>query len=81
MKQHRIIYVEWVDSRNITSHWDRRKACIKKARSADLVRSVGFVIDDTKEHFLIAMDYDSEDDQIHSASTIPKGMIKKLREL
>ncbi len=81
-QKHRPVHVRWHDSRNLTSSWEARRRLIRRARKTPaLIESVGWLIHETKHEIIIGMDYDPETDQINNASTIPKGMIKKIRDL
>ena len=71
-----LIEVIWDDASELTAGWTDE---IEKTEPA-LALSVGFLIKDSKDHIVIAMDID---DQGHhnGRSQIPRGMVKKIKVL
>lgn len=67
-----LVYVEWVDA-VANAGWE------KKAPPLALCPAAGFLIEETKEHIVLAVTVSADE---HNASmTIPKAWIKKRRRV
>ena len=76
-KQHYdMVEVIWNDASDLTSGWKKE---IDEDEPA-LALSVGFLIRETKEHIVIALDTDGEGHH-NGRSQIPQGMVKRMRVL
>lgn len=71
-----LVEVIWNDASDLTSGW---KKDIEEDEPS-LALSVGFLIRETKEHIVIALDTDGEGHH-NGRSQIPRGMVKKMRVL
>lgn len=71
-----LVEVIWNDASDLTGGWAKE---IDEDEPA-LALSVGFLIRQTEEHIIIALDTDSEGHH-NGRSQIPRGMVKKMRVL
>ena len=71
-----MVEVIWDDASELTSGWSDE---IEKTEPA-LALSVGFLINETKEHIVIAQDTD-EQGHHNGRSQIPRGMVKRIKTL
>lgn len=71
-----LIEVIWDDASELTAGWTDE---IDKSEP-QLALSVGFLISDTKDHIVIAMDLD-EQGHHNGRSQIPRGMVKTIKVL
>lgn len=71
-----LVEVIWNDASDLTGGWAKE---IDEDEPA-LALSVGFLIRQTQEHIIIALDTDSEGHH-NGRSQIPRGMVKKMRVL
>lgn len=71
-----LVEVWWDDATDLESGWTDKVEDIKHA----LALSVGFLIKETKEHIVLALDTDA-DGQHNGRSQIPRGMVKKIKVL
>ena len=71
-----LVEVIWNDASDLTSGWKKE---IDEDEPA-LALSVGFLIRETKEHIVIALDTDEEGHH-NGRSQIPQGMVKKIKVL
>ena len=71
-----LVEVIWNDASDLTSGWVKE---IDEDEPA-LALSVGFLVRETAEHIVIALDTDGEGNH-NGRSQIPRGMVKKLRVL
>ena len=71
-----LLEVIWDDASELTAGWTDE---IEKTEPA-LALSVGFLINKTKDHLVIAMDID-EQGHHNGRSQIPIGMVKKIKVL
>jgi len=61
-----IVRIEWVDS-ELQGTWHDRQRDFSLAT----IISVGQLIQKTREHYVLALNYDSKNDMINNRSTIP----------
>ena len=71
-----LVEVIWNDASDLTGGWKKE---IDEDEPA-LALSVGFLIRETDEHIIIALDTDG-DGHHNGRSQIPRGMVKKLKVL
>ena len=71
-----LVEVIWNDASDLTGGWAKEIGEDEPA----LALSVGFLIRQTQEHIIIALDTDS-DGHHNGRSQIPRGMVKKMRVL
>lgn len=71
-----IVEVVWEDCTSLEDDWVKEDEGIKPA----LVLSVGFLVQQTKTHIIIAQDTD-EDGYKNGRSQIPRGMVKHIKVL
>lgn len=76
----KLVCIEWLDAWTQGSGW-RKVTKIKKDSEAPLVRSVGYVISETKDHVTLVSSIFAKKDLGDGDVTIPRGMIKKITEL
>lgn len=76
-KQHfDLVEVWWDDASDMEAGWT---TTLEKPKHA-LALSVGFLIHDSKDHLVIALDTDEEGAH-NGRSQIPRGMVKKVKVL
>lgn len=75
-----LVEVIWDDATSISQGWKNKEEFDKELIRPEIVMSVGFLVKDSAEHIILAMDTDSDGDHA-SRSQIPKGMIKKIKIL
>lgn len=76
-KQHYpLVEIIWNDASDLVGGWAKE---IEEDEPA-LALSVGFLVKQTQEHVIIALDTDS-DGHHNGRSQIPRGMVKKMRVL
>ncbi len=75
-----LVEVIWDDATSISQGWKNKEEFDKELIKPEIVLSVGFLVKDSTEHIILAMDTDSDGDHA-SRSQIPKGMIKKIKIL
>jgi hypothetical protein len=68
--------VWWDDATDLESGWSDKVEELKPA----LALSVGFLVKETKDHIVLALDTDA-DGQHNGRSQIPRGMVKKIKVL
>lgn len=66
----------WDDATDLEAGWTDKVEEIKPA----LALSVGFLVKETKDHIVLALDTDA-DGHHNGRSQIPKGMVKKIKVL
>lgn len=71
-----LVEVIWNDASDLIGGWTNE---IEHDEPA-LALSVGFLVKETKEHIIIALDTDGEGNH-NGRSQIPRGMVKKMRVL
>lgn len=71
-----LVEVIWNDASDLTSGWKKE---IDEDEPA-LALSVGFLIRETKEHIVIALDTDG-DGHHNGRSQVPQGMVKRIKVL
>ena len=71
-----LVEVIWNDASDLTGGWTKE---IDEDEPA-LALSVGFLVRQTEEHIIIALDTDG-DGHHNGRSQIPRGMVKKIRVL
>lgn len=75
-----LVEVIWDDATSLSQGWKNKDEFAKEELVPEIVLSVGFVVKETDDHLILAMDTDSDGDHA-SRSQIPKGMIKKIKVL
>lgn len=75
-QQYPLVEVIWDDAAGLRHGWMDEKEELKP----QLVLSVGFLIQETDDHIVIAMDTDQEGAH-NGRSQIPRGMIKHMKIL
>ena len=83
----RLLYIEWFDAAGMgDSRWMARDEAVKEvlSRAADLCRSVGFLIHEDADLYILAAGLsgltDPEPD-VDNIIGIPKGMVRVLKDL
>lgn len=71
-----MVEVVWDDASELTAGWTDT---LERTEPA-LALSVGFLIQQTKDHIVIAMDLDAEGHH-NGRSQIPAGMVKRIKVL
>lgn len=77
MKTEAMVEIEWVDSCGFGASWEKKDDLERLEPSA--IRSVGFMIEDTKRHKTIAQS--TSVDQIAGRLCIPVACIKRIKRL
>jgi hypothetical protein len=75
----KIVIVEWMDTEDKLD-WETIEE-VKKYK-CPTIYSVGWLIEDNKNHVKICMhdsEGDEDDKEVSTVSTIPKGMVKEIR--
>lgn len=75
----KLVEVQWIDATGGGDNWISEKELLQE--KACIHNSVGYVIEDTKEHLKITMSYDEERESLGGWLLIPKAYIKKLKKL
>lgn len=75
----KLVYVEWLDAYTQAAGWKN----IKKLRKQKpvLVRSVGYLVKDDPDFIIVAGTYVEEDGDCDGDVTIPRGMIKMVKDI
>lgn len=77
MKKHRIVLLEWVDSKGVTSSWEHvDELSIQRPSQC---KSVGFLLEETKDYKTIALSVG--EGQVIGRMTIPSCAITKCKRL
>lgn len=71
-----IVEVTWDDATELPAGWTDEVAEIEPA----LALSVGFLIKETKDHIILALDCDANGHH-NGRSQIPRGMVKRIKVL
>lgn len=71
-----LVEVVWDDATELPAGWSDEVGEIEPA----LALSVGFLIKETKDHIILALDLDANGHH-NGRSQIPRGMVKKLKVL
>lgn len=75
-----IAEIWWEDAAALESGWLSKEESTKQESVNTLVRSVGFIVQETEEHVIYCSDVDHEG-ETNGRSKIPKAMIRKIRHL
>jgi hypothetical protein len=70
------VLVTWDDATELTGGWTDQLEKVEPA----LALSVGFLIKETKDHIILALDIDPHGHH-NGRSQIPRGMVKKIKVL
>lgn len=70
----------WDDASAMTHGWKTKEEFDKESVIPELMLSVGFLIKETPDHIIIAMDVD-RDGGSNQRSQIPRSMVKKIKIL
>lgn len=71
----KLVYVEWFDAES-TDEWTFKAEVDHKIA---VVKSIGWLIHDSKKSITLAQNYDSSNDAYSMLMKIPRGMIKKMK--
>jgi hypothetical protein len=71
----KMIYIEWIDAESIDAWEDYDSA----NRDAPVIKTLGFLIRETKKYVVIALSIDETNEKCSNRIQIPTGMIKKKR--
>ena len=77
-QQYPLVEVWWDDASSLPHGWKTSEEFKQEVMRPEIVMSVGFLITETPDHIVIAMDVDKEG-QHNQRSQIPKGMVKRMR--
>lgn len=75
-----LVEVIWDDAAAMTHGWKTKEEFDKESVIPELMISVGFLIKETPDHIIIAMDID-RDGGSNQRSQIPRSMVKKIKVL
>jgi len=75
-----IVEVWWDDATNLNMGWKGKEEFEKEADKMEMIISVGFLVRETPDHIVIAMDLD-RDGQHNQRGQIPRAMIKRIKLL
>jgi len=75
-----LVEVIWDDATSLSQNWENKDEFAKKPLKPEIVLSVGFLVKESDDYLVLAMDTDSDGDHA-SRSQIPKGMVRKLKIL
>ena len=75
-----LVEVVWDDAAAMTHGWKTKEEFDKESVIPELMLSVGFLIKETPDHIIIAMDVD-RDGGSNQRSQIPRSMVKKIKIL
>lgn len=71
-----IVFVVWDDATELPAGWTDETPDVEPA----LATSVGFLIKETKDHIILALDCDANGHH-NGRSQIPRGMVKSIKVL
>lgn len=83
----KLIYIEWADAiNNHASNWNTKEDVTLWAKESDwYIRECGWLIEETKEHIVLAGSWKPEDEyteeQFSLLKKIPKTWIRKRKEI
>jgi len=75
-----LVEVLWDDATHLELGWKTAEEFKAEALHPEIVMSVGFLIAETPDHVVIAMDVDKEG-QHNQRGQIPRSMVKRMRVL
>ena len=75
-----LVEIIWDDAAGLTHGWKTKEEFDKESIVPELMLSVGFLIKESPDHIIIAMDVD-RDGGTNQRSQIPRSMIKKIKIL
>lgn len=75
----KLVYVEWVDSRGVSENWNT--FAWLKENDICVVRSVGWLLQDTKELIQIVPHIGDDPEQGCGDMTIPRSQVKRMTAL
>lgn len=75
-----LVEVVWDDAAALTHGWKSKEEFEKESIVPELMISVGFLLKETADHIIIAMDVD-RDGGSNQRSQIPRAMIKLVKVL
>jgi len=78
MKKYKIVEVEWIDAQTGFGIPETVEECIE--REPAITYSVGYLLHEDKENIILGFMLIS-DDMVKHSQLIPKGMIKKIKEI
>lgn len=72
-----LVEIWWDDATHLEMGWKTQEEFKKEALHPEIVMSVGFLIAETQDHVVLAMDVDKEG-QHNQRGQIPRSMVKKI---
>ena len=79
-QKYNLCEVIWDDATSLSQGWKNPEEFAKEPIKPEIVLSVGFVVKETEDYLILAMDTDSDGDHA-SRSQIPKGMVRSMKVL
>lgn len=73
-----LVEVWWDDATSLAHGWKTQAEFTAEALNHEIVMSVGFLIAESADHIVLAMDVDKEG-QHNQRGQIPRSMVKKMR--
>jgi len=80
IQKYPLVEVLWDDATHLELGWKTQEEFTKEGGSFEIVMSVGFLVRETDNHVVLAMDVDREG-QHNQRGQIPRAMIKSMRLL
>lgn len=75
-----MVEIIWDDATSLSQGWKEAAEFDKESIKPEIVLSVGFIVKETVDYIILAMDTDGDGDHA-SRSQIPMGMIRKIKVL
>ena len=79
-QQYPIVECWWDDATNLQMGWKNKTEFEKESAQLEMIISVGFLVRETPDHIVLAMDLDKEGAH-NQRGQIPRPMIKKIKIL
>lgn len=78
-----VVYVEWVDAMSISHTWQDREEAMKTAERlwAGAIPACGLLLADTDEYIVLALAFNTNNDDIGMSMAIPKSQIVFRKQL
>jgi hypothetical protein len=73
------VYIEWLDHASSEMQWNNEET--RTLRSPFLVRTMGFILEETDEHIILAMSHTGEEETFFGEVLVLKSCIKKRKAL
>lgn len=77
-QKYNLVEVIWDDATSLSQGWKEREDFDKEEIKPEIVLSVGFLVKQSDDYLILAMDTDGDGDHA-SRSQIPMGMVRKLK--